>query len=68
MALVVSLGVTAGALAAVAFPGSAGASAPSQQFPPVDQPGVSQTEIRVGGVASKTNPLGGEYAAPPSTA
>ena len=62
MALVVSLGVTAGALAAVAFPGSAGAKTPSQQFPPVDQPGVSQTEIRVGGVASKTNPLGGEYA------
>jgi branched-chain amino acid transport system substrate-binding protein len=63
MALVVSLGVTAGTLAAIAFPGSAGAKAPSQQFPPVDQPGVSQTEIRVGGVVSKTNPLGGDYAA-----
>jgi branched-chain amino acid transport system substrate-binding protein len=62
MALFVSLGVSAAALAAIALPGSAGASAPSQQFPPVDQPGVSQTEIRVGGVASKTNPLGGEYA------
>jgi Periplasmic binding protein len=62
MALVVSLGVTAGTLAAIAFPGSAGANAPSQQFPPVDQTGVSQTEIRVGGVVSKTNPLGGDYA------
>jgi branched-chain amino acid transport system substrate-binding protein len=62
MALVVSLGVTAGALAAVAFPGTAGAKVPSQQFPPVDQPGVSQNEIRVGGVVSKTNPLGGDYA------
>lgn len=27
----------------------------------VDQPGVSDTEIRVGGVASVTNPLGGKY-------
>jgi branched-chain amino acid transport system substrate-binding protein len=63
MAVLVSLGVTAGALAATALPGSAGAGAPSQQFPPVDQPGVSQTEIRVGGVTSKTNPLGGNYAA-----
>jgi branched-chain amino acid transport system substrate-binding protein len=61
MAVLVSLGVAAGALAA-ALPGSAGASAPGQQFPPVDQPGVSQTEIRVGGVTSKTNPLGGNYA------
>ena len=60
MALVASLGVTAGALAAVALPGSAGANAPSQQFPPVDQPGVSQTEIRVGGVAAETNNLVGD--------
>jgi len=43
-------------------PTSAGADAPSQQFPPVNQPGVTQTEINVGGVASKTNPLGGDYA------
>ncbi len=28
---------------------------------PVDQPGVTPTEIRVGGVASVTNPLGGNY-------
>lgn len=31
-------------------------------FPPVDQPGVTATEIKVGGVASTTNPLGGKYA------
>ena len=29
---------------------------------PSDQPGVTDTEIRVGGVASETNPLGGDYA------
>jgi branched-chain amino acid transport system substrate-binding protein len=57
-----SLVVAAGVLAAV-VPVSAGADTPSQQFPPVDQPGVTQTEISVGGVASKTNPLGGDYAA-----
>jgi branched-chain amino acid transport system substrate-binding protein len=28
---------------------------------PVDQPGVTDTEIRVGGVASVSNPLGGNY-------
>jgi branched-chain amino acid transport system substrate-binding protein len=28
---------------------------------PIDQPGVTDTEIRVGGVASVTNPLGGNY-------
>ena len=56
-----SLVVAAGVLAAV-VPVSAGADRPSQQFPPVDQPGVTQTEINVGGVVSKTNPLGGDYA------
>src|SRR5690606_8149583 len=29
---------------------------------PSDQPGVTDTEIRVGGVVSATNPLGGGYA------
>jgi hypothetical protein len=53
--------VAAGVLAAV-VPVSAGADTPSQQFPPVNQPGVTQTEINVGGVVSKTNPLGGDYA------
>ena len=62
MAVLVSLGVTAGAYAATALPGSAGASAPGQPFPKVDQPGVTDTEIHVGGVTSKTNPLGGNYA------
>jgi branched-chain amino acid transport system substrate-binding protein len=56
-----SLVVAAGVLAAV-VPASAGADAPGQQFPPVDQPGVTSTEINVGGVTSKTNPLGGDYA------
>ena len=37
---------------------SAGAQ---EDFPAVDQPGVTPTEIKVGGVASKTNPLGGKY-------
>ncbi|HKA94403.1 MAG TPA: ABC transporter substrate-binding protein [Acidimicrobiia bacterium] len=61
MAGLASLVVAAGVLAAV-VPASAGADAPTQQFPPVNQPGVTQTEINVGGVASKTNPLGGDYA------
>jgi ABC-type branched-subunit amino acid transport system substrate-binding protein len=55
IAVLVSLGVTAAVLAAAA-PGSA------QPFPQVDQPGVTDTEIRVGGMVSKTNPLGGDYA------
>jgi branched-chain amino acid transport system substrate-binding protein len=62
MAVLVSVGVTAGVLAAAIVPGSAGASAPRQPFPKVDQPGVTDTEIDVGGVTSKTNPLGGTYA------
>jgi hypothetical protein len=57
-----SLVVAAGVLAAV-VPVSAGADTPSQQFPPVDQPGVTSTQINVGGVVAKTNPLGGDYAA-----
>jgi branched-chain amino acid transport system substrate-binding protein len=61
MAGLASLVIAAGLLAA-AVPVSAGADAPSQQFPPVNQPGVTSTEINVGGVAAKTNPLGGDYA------
>jgi ABC-type branched-subunit amino acid transport system substrate-binding protein len=62
MAVLVSLGVAAGALA-MTLPGSAGASAPAQPFPKVDQPGVTDTEIDVGGVASKTNnPVGTTFA------
>jgi hypothetical protein len=61
MAGLASLVIAAGVLAAV-VPVSAGADTPSQQFPPVDQPGVTSTQINVGGVASKTNPLGGDYA------
>src|SRR5260370_42407895 len=55
IAVLVSLGVAAAVLAAAA-PGSA------QPFPQVDQPGVTDTEIGVGGGVSKTNPLGGAYA------
>jgi branched-chain amino acid transport system substrate-binding protein len=58
VAVLVSVGVMAAALAATTVPGAAG----GQPFPQVDQPGVSQDEIRVGGVTSKTNPLGGTYA------
>jgi ABC-type branched-subunit amino acid transport system substrate-binding protein len=35
--------------------------APEGGFAPVDAPGVTDTEIRVGGIASVTNPLGGSY-------
>jgi ABC-type branched-subunit amino acid transport system substrate-binding protein len=45
-----------------ASPGLAKPIAPRQPFPKVDQPGVTDDEIRVGGVVSKTNPLGGDYA------
>ncbi len=62
ISVLVSVGVTAGAAAAAAVPGGADATAPRQPFPRVDQPGVTDSEIRVGGVASKTNPLGGDYA------
>jgi len=62
MAGLASLVIAAGLLAAVG-PVSAGADTPSQQFPPVDQPGVTSTQINVGGVVAKTNPLGGDYAA-----
>jgi branched-chain amino acid transport system substrate-binding protein len=62
MAGLASLVIAAGLLAAVG-PASAGADTPSQQFPPVDQPGVTSSQINVGGVVAKTNPLGGDYAA-----
>jgi len=62
IAMLACLGVAAGALAATASPRSAGASTSGQPFPNVNQPGVTENEIRVGGVVSKTNPLGGDYA------
>jgi branched-chain amino acid transport system substrate-binding protein len=62
MAGLASLVIAAGLLAAV-VPVSAGADTPSQQFPPVNEPGVTSTQINVGGVVAKTNPLGGDYAA-----
>jgi branched-chain amino acid transport system substrate-binding protein len=62
IAVLVSLSVTAGAVTATALPRFAAATTPRQPFPKVDQPGVTDTEIRAGGVVSNTNPLGGEYA------
>ena len=56
-ALLVSVGIAGSGLAT-----TASAGAPDQPFPRVDQPGVSDRTIRVGGVVSKTNPLGGDYA------
>jgi len=40
---------------------SSGSTPDGGNFPAVSAPGVSATEIRVGGVASVTNPLGGSY-------
>jgi hypothetical protein len=51
------------AVGAAASASTAVADGPRQPFPKVDQPGVSDTEIRVGGVASITNPLGTEHSA-----
>ncbi len=51
-------------LVTVALVGAAGASGAGAQedFPPVDQPGVTDTEIRVGGVVTESNdPTGGTY-------
>jgi branched-chain amino acid transport system substrate-binding protein len=38
-----------------------GGGDPTGSFPSVDAPGVTDTEIKVGGVASVTNPIGGSY-------
>jgi ABC-type branched-subunit amino acid transport system substrate-binding protein len=42
-------------------PGTTASGGDLQKNVPSDQPGVTDTEIRVGGVVSKTNPLGGNY-------
>lgn len=44
-------------------PGGSTTTADLTKFVKVDQPGVTDTEIQVGGVVAKTNPLGGDYAA-----
>ncbi|MFN8037497.1 MAG: ABC transporter substrate-binding protein [Acidimicrobiia bacterium] len=55
--------VLAGALAVDLFGGSVAEARPTKpSYPAVDQPGVTPTEIKVGGVVSKTNPLNGPYA------
>ena len=41
--------------------GNSGTSQSSGKKVTVNAPGVTDTEIRVGGVASVTNPLGGKY-------
>lgn len=43
--------------------GDGGQDIDTGEYVPVDAPGVTRDEIRVGGVASVTNPLGGDYAA-----
>jgi branched-chain amino acid transport system substrate-binding protein len=40
---------------------TSGTTAGGRSYPPVDQPGVTPTEIRVSGVASVTNAIGGLY-------
>jgi len=62
LAVLSSLTATAVVPVLSASPGSAKPGAPQQPFPKVDQPGVTDEEIHVGGVVSKTNPLGGNYA------
>lgn len=43
-------------------PSTAGSDAgPTGSYPPVSAPGVTATEIKVGGIASVTNPLGAAY-------
>jgi len=54
VALLVAVGLISGAGVLTA--------AAQEEFPPVDQPGVTDSEIKVGGVTSTTNPIGGEYA------
>lgn len=44
-----------------AAPGSTASAADLNKKVPVDAPGVTDDEIRVGGVVSKTNPLGASY-------
>jgi branched-chain amino acid transport system substrate-binding protein len=61
-AVLASLAVVAGVPVLSASPGSTTSPVPEQPFPKVEQPGVTDREIRVGGVVSKTNPLGGDYA------
>ena len=56
IAVLASLTAAAGVPVMSASPGSADSNAPRQPFPHVDQPGVTDHEIRVGGVVSKTNP------------
>jgi ABC-type branched-subunit amino acid transport system substrate-binding protein len=53
--------IVAAGLAATAIGDGAGAAEGDQQYPPVDQPGVTDDTIRVGGVTSTTNAIQGKY-------
>ncbi len=61
IAVFATLTVATGVPILSASSGSATSRVPEQPFPKVEQPGVTDREIRVGGVVSKTNPLGGDY-------
>lgn len=62
VAITAAIATAFAGVAAAESPGAAPSTGGGGKFPTVDQPGVSATEIRVGGVTSKTNPLGGAYA------
>lgn len=53
--------VVAGGLVAVGLGEGSALAAENQQYPAVDQPGVTDDTIRVGGVTSTTNAVQGKY-------
>jgi ABC-type branched-subunit amino acid transport system substrate-binding protein len=59
--LAVTIGAGLGGSVAGAADSSTTTTEPAGGWPKVNQPGVTDTEIRVSGVASTTNPLGGLY-------
>ena len=69
LVLVLATAVACGNAEKAAAPGgstpattaAAADAGPTGSYPPVTAPGVTPTEIRVGGIASVTNPLGGSY-------
>ncbi len=59
--LAVTMGAGVGGTVAGAADSSTSTTEPAGGWPQVDQPGVTADEIRVSGVTSTTNPLGGLY-------
>lgn len=59
---IVAVAAAVGLVATGLFGEGAGAAEGDQEFPAVDQPGVTADTIRVGGVTSTTNPIQGKYA------